>query len=276
MRHPSRALPIALLLLLTAALPPGTSAAAGGTVVGGHPAPVSAHPWAVALASRELFGDERSGQFCGGAVVGSDTVVTAAHCLSRPVLGVEPAELRDLAVVAGRDDLRGRTGREVPVRAVWKDPDHDERTHAEDLAVLTLAEPLPDHWAIPVAGPGDAVYTPGVAARVFGWGDTSGDGSYATELRSARVRMLPDAACTRAYEGAGNGRYDSPSMVCAGLPDGGRDACQGDSGGPLVAAGRLVGLVSWGTGCGQPGRPGVYTRAAVLAQLPARQQAPER
>ncbi|UQA92664.1 S1 family peptidase [Streptomyces halobius] len=243
-----------------------TTAAADGSVVGGDAVHVSESPWVVALASHERFGTDRSGQFCGGVLVGRSTVVTAAHCLSKEVLGVPWQQVRDLRVVIGRDNLAGRGGKELKAANVWVNPRYDSWTNEGDMAVLKLERPAGGR-AIPIAGRGDAAYKPGTRATVYGWGDTTGAGSYATGLRSAGVNVLEDSVCSQAYPGSADGTYKPASMLCAGAQGGGRDACQGDSGGPLVARGRLVGLVSWGTGCGQASHPGVYTRASAL--LPA-------
>lgn len=52
-------------------------------------------------------------------------------------------------------------------------------------------------------------------------------------------------------------------MICAG--ETGKDACQGDSGGPLLdeATSTLIGIVSWGWGCGDAGSPGAYSRVSL-------------
>ncbi|WP_128976887.1 serine protease [Streptomyces roseicoloratus] len=271
MRRPiARALTGALGLIAAGAGPLATAppAAADSVVVGGQPTRITEAPWVVALSSRDRFGGTRAGQFCGGVVVAPTKVLTAAHCLGREVLGGEPWQLSDFTVIAGRTSLRGRGGQEVRVSGTWVNPAYDRRTNSGDLAVLTLAKALPESYVIEVARPDDAALSPGTAAAVYGWGDTTGKGTYAMSLRSARVRVLPDEACERAYQSGSGAAYRGDTMLCAGDPEGGRDACQGDSGGPLVAGGRLIGLVSWGSGCGQPENPGVYTRVPTV--LPSR------
>ncbi|MGC0329084.1 secreted trypsin-like serine protease [Streptomyces sp. SAI-170] len=266
MRRPfARALTRPLVLAAAVAAIPLASAAptaADSVVVGGFAIDVSEGPWTVALSSRDRFGGTRAGQFCGGVVVGRTTVLTAAHCMDEEVLGAPPDRVRDLKVIAGRTDLRSREGQEIPVRDVWVNPDYDSVSNSGDFAVLTLAEPVAEDAAVPMAGEGDPAYTPGTAALVYGWGDVTGAGDYAYRLRAARVHVLADEACAEAYPGGAEGTYRADRMVCAGEAEGGPDACQGDSGGPLVAQGRLIGLVSWGSGCGRAGSPGVYTRVS--------------
>ncbi|MDQ1035741.1 secreted trypsin-like serine protease [Streptomyces sp. V3I8] len=261
MRRPfARALALAAAVAVTPlALPVPATA---DVVIGGYPVEISGAPWTVALSSRDRFGGTRAGQFCGGAVIGRSTVLTAAHCLGEDVLGAPPRKVRDLRVIAGRGDLEAGGGREIAVRDIWINPRHDGYTNDGDFAVLTLAEPLGAGSVIRMAGAGNAAYTPGTDAAVYGWGDMTGSGDYAGALRAARVKVLSDTVCGRAYPGSADGTYLAGSMLCAGQAQGGRDACQGDSGGPLVAQGLLIGLVSWGGGCGRAGSPGVYTRVS--------------
>ncbi|MGW6893995.1 serine protease [Streptomyces chartreusis] len=276
MRRPfARALARPLVMAAVATAVPLASAApaaADSVVVGGFPVDVSDSPWTVALSSRDRFGGTRAGQFCVGVAVGRTTVLTAAHCLSEGVLGSSPEQVRDFKVITGRSDLLSGSGQEIPVRGAWVNPDYDEDSNSGDFAVVSLSQALPASAVIGMAGPGDPAYVPGTPALVYGWGDVTGAGDYPRGLRAARVHVLPDALCRQAYPGGGDGRYMAGSMLCAGERTGGRDACQGDSGGPLVAQGKLIGLVSWGNGCGRAGSPGVYTRVSEIVRAMGTQE----
>ena len=79
----------------------------------------------------------------------------------------------------------------------------------------------------------------------------------------ASVPLVSKQRCERSYP-----KLIHDSMLCAGLDQGGVDACQGDSGGPLVCefGGKwyLEGVTSWGVGCADAGKFGVYAKLRYL------------
>ncbi|GFX13821.1 proclotting enzyme [Trichonephila clavipes] len=88
------------------------------------------------------------------------------------------------------------------------------------------------------------------------------DGPSSDVLMEVSFDIQSQELCRKAYERELN---ITQEYLCAGMMDGSKDSCQGDSGGPLVAVGKgnkyyLVGVVSFGKLCAQPGYPGVYTR----------------
>lgn len=86
------------------------------------------------------------------------------------------------------------------------------------------------------------------------------DNSISVMLRALEKPVLMNSICQRAYGSI----FQVPIMMCAGYIYGGRDTCQGDSGGPLTVDGHVIGIVSFGKGCGEPKFPGIYTNVAVF------------
>jgi secreted trypsin-like serine protease len=218
-------------------------------IVGGTVTTTDRYPFTMQIA------DSTQSQFCGGTLVSPTKVVTAAHCVD----WIEAAEVR---VIGGRTYLNGNDGTVRRVSDMWIHPDWDPDVYHSDVAVLTLAKPMPYEPAPYVSGTAKP-YATGAEARILGWGTTRENGPSSNRLRTALVPITSNATCNGSYPVL----YDRSVMVCAGLPEGGVDTCSGDSGGPLIINGRLAGITSWGNGCAREGYPGVYTRLTTFSDL---------
>ncbi|MEE6525832.1 hypothetical protein FKM82_026094 [Ascaphus truei] len=108
------------------------------------------------------------------------------------------------------------------------------------------------------------------------------DLAYPKTLQEVHMPLIDAKTCDNLYHIQSDVRSNvtiiQDDMICAGYKSGVKDSCQGDSGGPLVCIQDgywlLAGLVSFGEGCGNKNRPGVYMRLAAYADWIA-QNAPE-
>jgi trypsin len=149
------------------------------------------------------------------------------------------------------------------VSSVTVHPSYRSSGQDYDVAIWKLSSNVATSATIGYASLAAANSDPaaGSTTTVAGWGALSEGGSAPTTLYKVSVPVVSRASCRSSY---GTSAI-TDRMFCAGQTQGGKDSCQGDSGGPIVNSAKvLVGLVSWGNGCAEPGYPGVYSRVGAL------------
>ncbi|CAF0921615.1 unnamed protein product [Adineta steineri] len=223
-------------------------------IVNGEDAGYNTWSWAVSL--------EVGDYLCGGTIIDESYIVTAAHCLDH---NLRPS---DIKVHAG--SLKVMEGTQRSVSQFYMHPSYNKAEHTNDIALIKLDRPLDlsnrdlAKICLPkIASTSEEYPVASTPLLTVGWGTLSSGGDISRTLQQVTVRAVGAETTYCQYV------IKNPMLqLCAGImPAGGKDTCQGDSGGPLMMFNskqewELVGVVSYGKGCGLPRFPGVYTRVS--------------
>ncbi|ODM92501.1 Transmembrane protease serine 9 [Orchesella cincta] len=172
-------------------------------IVSGRPAMIGEFPYAVAI----VYDGK---QFCGGSLLSSQWVLSAAHCFDQ----FTPEKVRRLIISIG---------------------DHDLSTVMlliSDIALIKLRNPVYGYSnvrAVSLHTGAPNINQGHVEAQVVGWGRTCGDKScpQSTTLLKTTLQVISNAECSQWFQGT-SAPPISQGMVCA-LGNSGRDSCYGDS-----------------------------------------------
>lgn len=227
-------------------------------IIGGTQVSPWQSPWQVALIWST--GSPVDGVFCGGTLIDSKWVLTAAHCFfEKNTCAKIPKQA--IFVGYGSTDL-GKKISLIASKELYYPNSYSCASKAFDIGLIELDEPVNVASFAQLATGATALplIAPGTHLMTSGWGLTKVDGWKSRYLMEVEIPVVHSDQCEVAY-----GKTWPKGDICAG--EVGKDACTGDSGGPLYRRqGKdqaiQVGVVSFGDSCGKAKSPGAYTPVA--------------
>ncbi|XP_031433846.1 chymotrypsin-like elastase family member 2A [Clupea harengus] len=227
-------------------------------VVNGEDARPNSWPWQISLQY------ERNGyrHTCGGSLVASNWVMTAAHCID---------ESLTYQVVVGKHNLQQAEDSAKAIRPVkiivHRHYNPVLLSIGNDIAMIKLSEHVQMSDEVQLAClPAPGTLLPhNYPCYITGWGVLSTGGPSSDTLQQALMPVVEYDVCKQNdWWGVSIRR----SMVCAG-GDGVVGGCNGDSGGPLNCKNsdgvwEVHGIASFvsGRGCNYIRKPTVFTRVS--------------
>lgn len=240
-----------------------------------HEAQYGEFPWMVAVLREETINEnpqKLNVYQCGGALINTNVVVTAAHC----VTGNKQFKIR-----AGEWDTQNKKElyphQDREVASIVSHPDYYAGALFNDIALLFLKNPvdIDENVNVVCLPKKDTVFD---RSRCYasGWGkDSFGkEGKYQVILKKVDVPVVPRDSCQEKLRTTRLGKHFDlhKSFICAG-GEKGIDTCKGDGGSPLVCpivgeAGKYqqAGIVAWGIGCGEAEIPAVYVNLPLFRE----------
>lgn len=230
-------------------------------IVGGREAAPGAWPWQVALIDHK-YEQAYDGFFCGGTLIASEWVLTAAHC----VAGSPPSSVDVLVGTQRLSDNRLR----VRAERIITNGSYSPNSLDGDVALIHLAQAVTPTLSTLFTPASDGSETDYLRGTVTGWGDmdpTSYYGVFPDALQEVALPLIGSERCAEIW--------DLPideTLICAGYPLMNKSACYGDSGGPLMVQRedgqwlQIAIVLGVEYGCTGGSRPNVYTRVAPYKQ----------
>uniref|UniRef100_A0A5S6Q672 Peptidase S1 domain-containing protein n=1 Tax=Trichuris muris TaxID=70415 RepID=A0A5S6Q672_TRIMR len=237
-------------------------------IIGGIDARPHSLPWSVSVQGHRQH-------LCGGTLIQfdpnvmmTDLVLTAAHCVLEDNDVLRPFHELNVQIGAHRLSMYETGQQNVRVKRMIAHKSYNFSNPQSDIALIQLEYPVQFSKTVqPICLPPEAeTPEPGEVCLVAGWGYLKADTHFNDHLMQVYVPFLDINECAK-NDSYGQKIYKE-IMLCAGYMDGGRDACQGDSGGPLVCKDGdnwvQRGVVSFGEGCGDKMKPGIYTHVSAF------------